>query len=73
MKTTHTFGILFIIRAGKRDNSKGIVYARITVETRRIEISLKKTIAVEDWNSPRGIAKGSSLEAKKFNSYLEQV
>lgn len=73
MKTTHTFGIQFIIRTGKNDKSKGIVYARITVDTRRIEISLKKTIAVDDWNNARGIAKGSSPEAKKFNSYLEQV
>jgi len=73
MKTTHTFGIQFIIRTGKNDKSKGIVYARITVDTRRIEISLKKTIAVGDWNNARGIAKGSSPEAKKFNSYLEQV
>lgn len=32
MKTTHTFGIQFIIRAGKKDKSKGIVYARITVD-----------------------------------------
>ena len=73
MKTTHTFGIQFIIRPGKTDNSKGIVYARVTVETRRIEISLKKTFQIKDWNNSRGIAKGSSPEIKKFNSYLEQV
>ncbi len=73
MKTTHTFGIQFILRAGKKDKSKGIIYARITVETRRAEISLKKTIAVDDWNNNRGTLKGSSLEVKKFNSYLEQV
>ena len=73
MKTTHTFGIQFIIRTGKRDKDTALVYARITVETRRIEISLKKTIAVEEWNKARGMAKGFSPEAKKFNSYLEQV
>lgn len=73
MKTTHTFGIQFIIRTGKKDKDKGLVYARITVETRRIEISLKKTIAVEEWNKARGMARGSSPEVKKFNSYLEQV
>jgi len=73
MKTTHTFGIQFIIRTGKKDKDKALVYARITVETRRIEISLKKTIAVEEWNKARGMAKGFSPEAKKLNSYLEQV
>lgn len=73
MKTTHTFGIQFVIRTGKKYRSEGIVYARITVETRRIEISLKKKIAVDDWNKARGIVRGSGQEAKKFNSYLEQV
>lgn len=73
MKTTHTFGIQFILRPGKKDKNKGIIYARITVETQRAELSLKKTMAVDDWNNNRGIVKGSGLEAKKFNSYLEQV
>ena len=73
MKTTHTFGIQFILRSGKKDKTKGIIYARITVETQRAELSLKKTMAVDDWNNNRGIVKGSGLEAKKFNSYLEQV
>lgn len=73
MKTTHTFGIQFIIRSGKKDNGTGIVYARVTVETRRTEISLKKTIAIDDWNKARGIVKGTGAEAKKFNSYLEHV
>jgi integrase len=73
MKTTHTFGIQFIIRTGKKDKDTALVYARITVETRRIEISLKKTIAVDEWNKARGVAKGFSPEAKKFNSYLEHV
>ncbi len=73
MKTTHTFGIQFILRTGKKDKTKGIIYARITVESRRTELSLKKHMAVDDWNNNRGIAKGSGIEAKKFNSYLEHV
>ncbi len=73
MKTTHTFGIQFILRTGKKNKTKGIVYARITVEARRVELSLKKHLAVDDWNKNRGIAKGSGVEVKKFNSYLEQV
>ena len=73
MKTTHTFGIQFILRTGKKNKGMGNVYARVTVETRRIEISLKKTIAVNEWNNARGIAKGATAGVKKFNIYLEQV
>jgi site-specific recombinase XerD len=73
MKSSHTFGIQFILRPGKKDKTRGIIFARITIETKRAEISLKKNMAIDDWNSSRGIAKGSSLEVKKFNCYLEQV
>lgn len=73
MRTTHTFGIQFVLRPNKKDRSRGIVYARITVESKRAEISLKKTLSIESWNEAKGKARGSSLEVKNLNSYLEQV
>jgi hypothetical protein len=44
MKTTNTFGIQFIIRVQKNDDAKAIIYARITVNGKRLEISLKRII-----------------------------
>ncbi len=69
MKTTHTFGIQFILRTGKKDKTQGIVYARIIVEARRAELPPKKHIAVDDWNNVHGIAKNSSLESLNFSGY----
>jgi len=60
MKTTHTFGIQFVIRPGK-EKETGLVYARITVESKRIEISLKKSFSLANWSSTRRIAKGTSV------------
>lgn len=71
MKTTQTFGIHFILRTLKNDKENGLVYARITVNGRRIEISMKKTIATNDWNTSKGALLGNGIEARKFNSYLE--
>jgi hypothetical protein len=42
MRTTHTFGLQFIIRSNKNDQNSGIIYVRITIEGQRAEISLKK-------------------------------
>lgn len=62
----------FVLRPNK-NKPDGLVYVRITVGSRRIEISLKKTIQKVNWNKARGMVKGASLEIKNFNNYLNQV
>lgn len=73
MKSSHTFGIQFITRTNKYDKSIGKVYARITIDKKRVELSLKKSIDLNDWNKGKGCAKGSNPEAKLLNTYLSQV
>ncbi|WP_321346089.1 site-specific integrase [uncultured Draconibacterium sp.] len=73
MKTSHTFGVQFITRINKHERSIGKVYARITVDKARVEISLKKSIPLNDWNKGKGCAKGSNPNAKLLNTYLGQV
>ena len=68
----NTFGIQFIIRKHRIKDGKAPIYARITVNTERAEISIKKRIHVENWNNVRGMAKGKSPEIRSLNSYLEQ-
>jgi hypothetical protein len=41
MRNENTFGIHFILRMNKVKNGKAPLYARITVNSSRIEISLK--------------------------------
>lgn len=75
MKTSNTFGVQFIVRPSrkKKDNNRLPVYARISVNGRRLEISLKTTIASEDWIPAKEKAKGSRTEIKEFNQYLSNV
>ena len=73
MKTTHTFGIQFIVRKNKAKDGLLPVYARITVNGRRVEISLRQTISQEDWNPVKEKAKGTRPEIRKFNNYLADV
>ncbi len=73
MKSTKTFGVRFIIRTHKNDLQHGLVYARITVDGKRIEISLKRTIDPELWDSRAGCVKGNKDAARQLNPYIDDV
>ncbi|MES2488138.1 MAG: site-specific integrase [Bacteroidota bacterium] len=74
MKNTNTFGIQFVIRIFKQGKSKQAnVYARITVNGRRAEISLKQKVDPEAWDDSKGRAKGKSEEMIKLNNHLERI
>ncbi|MBS1680969.1 MAG: site-specific integrase [Bacteroidetes bacterium] len=73
MKTTNTFGVRFFIKKYKETNGKAPIYARVTVNGKPLDISLKREIEVAHWNPDRGIAKGSRDEIKSVNTYIEQV
>ncbi|MBC7391189.1 MAG: hypothetical protein H7329_18440 [Opitutaceae bacterium] len=67
MKTTNTFGIIFYLRRYKVKNGKAPIYARITVDAVRVDISIKMDIEIESWHVGKGMAKGSKHK-RLFNS-----
>ncbi|MBN2743985.1 MAG: site-specific integrase [Marinilabiliaceae bacterium] len=73
MKTNTSFGIQFIARAPKNPELPSTIYVRITVDGKRVELSLKQSINSSDWNVEKGMSKGRTSDAKKLNSYLEQI
>ncbi len=73
MRTTNTFGIQFLIRKNKAKDESAPIYARITVDGQRVEISLKRWINPTNWDTKKEKAKGSKEEAKTLNHYLEEV
>jgi site-specific recombinase XerD len=73
MRSTNTFAITFYIKRYKAKNDKAPVYARITVDGKRLDISTKQEVSIANWNSAKGLAKGSKEEIKLLNSYLEQM
>lgn len=73
MKSQNTFGIQFITRQNKVKTDKALIYARITVDKERIEISLKRFIDPADWNSVKGQARVGRKDASSLNTYLEQI
>jgi len=73
MKAVHTFTILFWIRRKKIQDGKAPVYARITIDGKRSEISIKRSIDPDRWDVKKGIAKGTKEESKMLNDYIEHV
>lgn len=73
MRTNKTFGVQFIIRTNKAKNGKAPLYARISVDGRRLELSLKKFIYPDNWNDVKGVTKARSDEMRALNTHLEQV
>ncbi|UGU15956.1 phage integrase SAM-like domain-containing protein [Sinomicrobium kalidii] len=73
MKTNSTFGVIFFTRKfGK--NPQGLkIYTRITVNSRRAEISLKRSVEADLWDNAKDRAKGYSPENRRLNAYLDEV
>lgn len=71
--TNNTFGVAFYLKKQKTTHAgKSPLYARITVNGKRIEISVKRSIEENNWNPAKGMAKGSREEITKLNKYLDQ-
>jgi site-specific recombinase XerD len=73
MKTTHSFSIDFIIRRCKGNKKQALIYARITVDEERKEISLKERINAADWDPQQEIVKGRTEQVKSLNKHIEDV
>jgi len=68
-----TFNVIFHLRNSTRDEGRCPVYARITINGKRIELSVKQIISLEDWNENNGMANPKKKEGRTLNNYLEQL
>ena len=51
MRTSSTFAILFWIYTSRAIDSKAKIYVRITLNGKRVNISLKEKIDIDSWNA----------------------
>src|SRR5690606_30415957 len=72
MKTQNcTFGVIFYLKKQKTTaQGKAPIYARVTVNGKRTEISVKRAIAVSGWDAKKDLAKGSREETTDLNRFL---
>ncbi|MFD0762762.1 site-specific integrase [Lutibacter aestuarii] len=73
MKTQNTFSILIWINASRAKNNEADLFARITVNQKRVNISLKRKVLLESWDKSKSKIKGNSQEARVINNYIDQT
>ncbi len=73
MSPSSTFSILIWINFSRAKNNSAELYARITVNSKRANISLKKKIDINTWDKAKSRVKGNSQEARIINQYIEQT
>lgn len=73
MRATDTFSVLFWTDKKNAKHNQALIYTRVTVNQKRINISTKRKVSLELWNSKMQKAKGNSIEARQINQYLSQI
>ena len=71
MKSKPTFRILFWLNSAKTKEGLAPIYARITVNGRRAEISLRRQCAPENWDDRAHRIKGRNPQTTLLNNYLD--
>lgn len=67
-----SFNFLFYLKSSlNAKGKKGCIYARITVDGQRTEISTKIVLLNEKWNSATGRVMDKSEKARQINSFLD--
>lgn len=73
MRNNSTLAVLIFTRDITYNPEKLTIYARITVDGKRAEISLKRHTSVNAWDASRGRVTGTTQKARLLNSYLDEV
>ncbi|MAU14191.1 site-specific integrase [Muricauda sp. 334s03] len=73
MGTTRTFSIHFWLNIAKRNGDSAPIYARVTVDGKRAEISLQRQTSVTYWDTKAKKTTSRTPEGKALNTYLDQV
>jgi len=74
MNSYSTFSLLFFIRKERKNtDGEAPIFLRITINGKRAEISIKRYIDPDKWDSKANKAKGNKSEIKSLNLYLDTV
>lgn len=73
MRTNSTFSTLFWVYGKRAKNNQVNIYVRITVNSKRVNISLKRKINPNNWDSSKQRLRGHTSEARNTNQFLDGI
>jgi len=70
----NTFSILFFVRkTTSLKNGESPLFVRITINGKRADISLKRSINAKEWDTKKSKCKPKSRSANELNHYIDSV
>ena len=73
MKNPVTFGITIFPKSNKTKDGKAPLYARITLNGERVELSLQRRISLNRWDERKSRLRGSCAESVQVNKSIDRV
>ncbi|MEE9363120.1 MAG: site-specific integrase [Cellulophaga sp.] len=73
MQTNSTFSIIFFTRKSRSNTNQLLIYARITVNGKRSEMSLKRCAYFKEWDNNKNRGRGNTEKIRALNAYLDQI
>ncbi|MBW4970766.1 site-specific integrase [Croceibacter atlanticus] len=73
MRSQDTLGLHFMPKLNQEKNGVAPLYVRITVNKKRIYLSLKRKVEVTKWDQFQSKLKGHSAGARQLNDYINQT
>ncbi|SKB80175.1 Site-specific recombinase XerD [Salegentibacter holothuriorum] len=73
MRTSKTFSILFWVYASRVKNNQANLYVRISLDSRRVNISLKSKVPFDLWDPSTQRLDGSSKQAREANNLISET
>ena len=68
------FTLTFMVRKSQQKRTGEVpIFARITISGQRTEFNINRSVAPENWNTSRGMAKGRSKKDIELNKYLDSI
>ena len=72
MVSSNTYSLLTWLYTQKVEPGFAIIYFRITINSKRANISLNKKIKIDSWDNSRSKIKGNSNEARVLNQFIKE-
>lgn len=72
MVSSNTYSLLTWLYTQKVESGFATIYFRITINSKRANISLNKKVKIDSWDNSKSKFKGNSNEARILNQYLKE-
>ncbi|WP_111709128.1 site-specific integrase [Lutibacter citreus] len=73
MKTSETFSVLIWANVSRAKNNEALLYARVTVNQKRVSIGLKRKVNLTVWDPKKAMVTNRDQNARLTNKYIDQV